>query len=90
MQGAFRAAIHAEPQRMTGVLYLCRTTSVMAAVEAARRRIPPELDLPELLFAIGDFDEQWQQFLTERRAVREARKANRHARTVLHISKEAS
>ncbi|NKY48381.1 hypothetical protein [Nocardia cerradoensis] len=90
LAGAFRSARDAQPHRLVGVLYLCRTERVIAAVTAAKKRLPRELaDLP-LLFAVGDFDEQWQQHTDKRRAMRAAKSANRHRDNLIRLSKEAS
>ncbi|MBF6065425.1 hypothetical protein IU500_34395 [Nocardia terpenica] len=89
--GAFRSAGNSSPQRLIGVLYLCRTERVLQAVEAAKQRLPAELATLPLEFAVGDFDEDWAEFLKARRAVRAAKaEANRKRRTVIQLSKEAS
>ncbi|MCP9621585.1 hypothetical protein FOH10_29480 [Nocardia otitidiscaviarum] len=90
LRGAVRAARDAQPHQLIGLLYLCRTQTVMRAVDAAHARLPRELAQVKLLFAVGDLDEEWQEFITRRRELRAAKKANRLRRTAIHLPQEAS
>ncbi|QLY33991.1 hypothetical protein [Nocardia huaxiensis] len=90
LQGAIRAAREAQPHKLIGLLYLCRTKAVINAVEAAHTRLPAELARIKLLFAVGDFDEDWDAFVTRRRELRAVKKANRLRRKATHLSQEAS
>ncbi|WP_406237512.1 hypothetical protein [Nocardia sp. NBC_01009] len=77
LQGAIRAARDSEDEAVLGLLYLCRSPRVMNTVDAAYKRLPAELAAVKLLFAIGDFDEEWGKFLTRRNQGRRARKTSR-------------
>ncbi|MGW5751288.1 hypothetical protein [Nocardia rhamnosiphila] len=84
LQGAIRAARDsvAEPEPCVGLLYLCRSASVIDGVNAAAERLPAEFSALSLELVIQDFDDEWTQFL--------ARKNASKARRGLHITKEAS
>ncbi len=71
LRGAITAARHADPEPLTGVLYLCRGGDVFRLVGDARDRLPAEIR-SALLLAVGDLDEEWQEFRTTRRAMRAA------------------
>ncbi|MEU7140747.1 hypothetical protein ABZ942_14945 [Nocardia sp. NPDC046473] len=76
LAGAIRAARHAEPEPMIGLLYLCRGREVHRTLDAACGRLPAELR-NVILFASGDFDEEWLKHTTTRRTLRAAsRKPN--------------
>ncbi|MBO0853598.1 MAG: hypothetical protein J2P18_07505 [Nocardia sp.] len=90
LSGAFRSARDAQPHRLVGLLYLCRTDRVIAAVKAAKKRLPQELSALQLELAIGDFDAEWDQHLATRRRMRDAAKANRLHTNLIRLSKEAS
>ncbi|WP_280253815.1 hypothetical protein [Nocardia abscessus] len=77
LAGAIRAARDSEDEAVMGLLYLCRSQRVINTVNAAYQRLPRQLAAVELLFAIGDFDEEWSQFLTRRNQGRAARKTRR-------------
>ncbi|MFI6959910.1 hypothetical protein ACIBJI_41410 [Nocardia sp. NPDC050408] len=87
LQGAVRAARDAKTETVIGLLYLCRTVQVLDGVTAAYDRLPSELANLSLLFAAGDFDDEWTSFLAARN---QARAAKLRARNGLHISREAS
>ncbi|BCK56680.1 hypothetical protein [Nocardia wallacei] len=88
LQGAIRAAARPdEPETMVGLVYLCRSAQVLDGVNAAVERLPAELArlLPRI--AIGDFDDEWTQFLADRNA---AKAAKRRRRNHIHLTGEAS
>ncbi|MFI6364165.1 hypothetical protein ACIBG0_15595 [Nocardia sp. NPDC050630] len=87
LAGALRAARDSVEESVVGLLYLCRSARVQDVVNAAYDRLPRELADLSLLFATGDFDDEWTKFLAARN---QARAAKRRARNGLHISKEAS
>jgi len=82
LAGAVRSALHSEDEPIIGLLYLCRSARVLDTVSAAYKRLPAELRTDRLLWAIGDFDDEWTTF----RATRNQAKTSRNS---LHI-KEAS
>ncbi|WP_378736689.1 hypothetical protein [Nocardia brasiliensis] len=90
LAGALRAARDSVEESVVGLLYLCRTARVADVVNAAYDRLPPELARLSLLFATGDFDDEWTEFLAARNQARAAEAAKRRARNGLHVSKEAS
>ncbi|MEG8181767.1 hypothetical protein GZH49_25040 [Nocardia terpenica] len=77
LQGAIRAARYAQPEPMTGLLYLCRGTDTDHAVHAAYERLPIEFERLDLLLVVRDFDLDWTRFLDRYRALRAAAKAER-------------
>ncbi|MGV9616278.1 hypothetical protein [Nocardia xishanensis] len=83
LQGAVRSALHSEDEPVIGLLYLCRSAAVLDLVNAAYKRLPAELRSDRLLWAIGDFDDEWTTFLAHRHRTKAAARG-------LHISKEAS
>ncbi|WP_280471825.1 hypothetical protein [Nocardia cyriacigeorgica] len=85
LQGAIRAARDSEEEQIIGLLYLCGSEPVINTVNAAYQRLPRELAELKLLFAIGDFNDEWTKFLTNRRRTRAANRG-----PVLHLSQEAS
>ncbi|MEU7141702.1 hypothetical protein ABZ942_19785 [Nocardia sp. NPDC046473] len=87
LQGALRAARDATPESVVGLLYLCRSASVADNVNAAYDRLPRELAELSLLFAIGDFDDEWTSYLARRN---KAKAAKRHGGNGLHITGRAS
>ncbi|WP_329405965.1 hypothetical protein OG563_30485 [Nocardia vinacea] len=87
LRGAMSAARDSVEEAVVGLLYLCRSARVLDVVNAAYDRLPPEFQNLSLLFATGDFDDDWSDFLTARN---KAKTAKRLARNGLHISKEAS
>ncbi|QIS02333.1 hypothetical protein F5X71_08360 [Nocardia brasiliensis] len=95
LRGAIRAARDATEESMVGVLYLCRTSTVIDNVNAAYERLPDN-EFGEVLamdLKVRDFDKKWRKFLTHYAAMREAAKAessNRRRRTIIHLSQEAS
>ncbi|WP_459549900.1 hypothetical protein [Nocardia sp. X0981] len=84
LQGAIRALrdSQAEPEPCVGLLYLCRSASVMDGVNAAAERLPAELSALDFEFSVLDFDDRWGEFLADQKATR--------ARKGLHVTKEAS
>ncbi|MGW0003406.1 hypothetical protein ACWDT6_06150 [Nocardia grenadensis] len=84
LQGAIRAIrdSHAEPEPCVGLLYLCRSASVMDGVHAAADRLPSEFTSLDFELSVLDFDDRWGEFLANQKATR--------ARKGLHISQEAS
>ncbi|MFI6364471.1 hypothetical protein ACIBG0_17160 [Nocardia sp. NPDC050630] len=70
LRGALYAARDADPP-MVGLLYLCRGEDVHKVVDAAHNRLPREL-APAVLFAVGDFDEEWEKFRTTRARMKAA------------------
>ncbi|MFD0000768.1 hypothetical protein [Nocardia sp. NPDC127526] len=83
LRGAIRAARDATPEKVVGLLYLCRTAGVMDGVNAAAERLPPEVKAIDIGFAVRDFDDIWHDFLT-RRAAKPRR------RNPIHASKDQS
>ncbi|MFJ9367664.1 hypothetical protein ACIRRA_25040 [Nocardia sp. NPDC101769] len=84
LQGALRAARNATPEKVVGLLYLCRTARVLDGLQAAMERLPAELsNRKELALAFGDFDDEWGDFLARRAA-------KRKRRTKTRTSKDAS
>ncbi|MFI6363176.1 hypothetical protein ACIBG0_10550 [Nocardia sp. NPDC050630] len=71
LKGALRAARDADPP-MVGLLYLCRGKDVLRVVDAAHDRLPRELRPASLLFAVGDFDEEWAKFRATRAQMKAA------------------
>ncbi|MFI5716075.1 hypothetical protein [Nocardia sp. NPDC051750] len=84
LAGAVRALrdSHAEPEPCVGLLYLCRSASVMDGVRAAADRLPAELSSLDFEFSVLDFDDRWGEWLADQKATR--------ARKGLHVTKEAS
>ncbi|WP_280422141.1 hypothetical protein [Nocardia carnea] len=84
LAGAVRAVrdSHAEPEPCVGLLYLCRSASVMDGVNAAAERLPAELAALDFEFTVLDFDDRWGEFVADQKATR--------ARKGLHVTKEAS
>ncbi|MET7770180.1 hypothetical protein [Nocardia sp. NPDC005366] len=66
LAGAVRSALHSEDEPIIGLLYLCRSARVLDTVSAAYKRLPAELRTDRLLWAIGDFDDEWTSFLANR------------------------
>lgn len=87
LQGAFRAALTSEDEPVIGLLYLCRSARVLDLVQAAYKRLPPELRDSRLLWATGDFDDEWSKHLLSRRRTDSAR---RLASTRTDFTQEAS
>ncbi|MFE3052552.1 hypothetical protein [Nocardia sp. NPDC059239] len=78
LRGALRAARDATPEKVVGLLYLCRSAGVLDGVHAAVKRLPVELsNRKELALAIGDFDDEWGDFLIQRAAKRKRRNKTR-------------
>ncbi|WP_280456763.1 hypothetical protein [Nocardia carnea] len=84
LAGAVRALrdSHAEPEPCVGLLYLCRSASVMDGVNAAAERLPAELSALDFELSVLDFDDRWGEWLANQKATR--------ARKGLHVTKEAS
>ncbi|MGK8559387.1 hypothetical protein [Nocardia gipuzkoensis] len=87
LRGAIWAARDAQPEPMTGVLYLYRGREVQNTVMAAAERLPAAFDDLDMHLVVRDFDREWNRFLTHRKALRDAKPT---ARTDLHASKELS
>ncbi|MGW2664661.1 hypothetical protein ACWCW7_27220 [Nocardia tengchongensis] len=78
LQAALRAVGTAAPEKVVGLLYLCRSAVVMDGVRAAAKRLPPELrNRQELVLCFADFDDEWGDFLAERMAKRQHRNKTR-------------
>lgn len=92
LRGAIRAARDSETEPMVGVLYLCRTTSVLDNVHDAASRLPrAEFDGLALDLVIRDFDAYWSRWLSRYAELREANKAaspNRRRRTLIHLTQQ--
>ncbi|WP_316574252.1 hypothetical protein [Nocardia canadensis] len=92
LRGAIRAARDSETEPMVGVLYLCRTASVLDNVHDAAARLPQsEFGDLALDLVINDFDARWSRWLKRYAEVREAKKAasaNRRRNTLLHFSEQ--
>ncbi|MVU79474.1 hypothetical protein GPX89_19775 [Nocardia sp. ET3-3] len=92
LQGAMRATQSAPPFRqvteLAGLLYLCRTSSVMDGVTAAVGRLPGDVAAIDIDFETRDLDDDWSAFLARRAERKAAEKAKRDKR--IHTSKEAS
>ncbi|WP_063020321.1 hypothetical protein [Nocardia niwae] len=87
LRGAIWAARDAQPEPMTGVLYLFRGREVENTIMAAAKRLPAAFDDLDMPLVIRDFDREWNRFLTHRQALRAAKTT---ARAGLHASKELS
>lgn len=92
LRGAIRAARDSDTEPMVGVLYLCRTASVLDNVTDAAARLPSgEFGDLALDLVINDFDARWSRWLKRYAEVREAKKAasaNRRRNTLLHFSEQ--
>lgn len=92
LRGAIRAARDSDTEPMVGVLYLCRTPSVLDNVTEAAQRLPDtEFGNLALDLVINDFDARWSQWFKRYREVREAKKAaspNRRRNTLIHLSEQ--
>ncbi|MFQ6226659.1 helix-turn-helix domain-containing protein [Nocardia sp. NPDC002869] len=84
LQGAIRAIRDSveEPEPCVGLLYLCRSASVMDGVHAAAQRLPAEFSALDFELSVLDFDDRWGEFLANQKATR--------VRKGLHVTKEAS
>jgi hypothetical protein len=87
MRGAIQSARDAEPDPVTGLLYLCRGAGVLRAVGAAYDRLPIELARVPVKFAIGDFDEEWTKFLRTRETMRTANRPQRPSTVVRDLGR---
>ncbi|MFD6102649.1 helix-turn-helix domain-containing protein [Nocardia salmonicida] len=92
LRGAIRAARDSDTEPMVGVLYLCRTTSVLDNVTAASERLPKaEFADLALDLVINDFDAYWSRWLKRYADLREAKKAaspNRLRSNIIHLSQQ--
>ncbi|MGW4120773.1 hypothetical protein [Nocardia sp. NPDC004711] len=68
LRGAIRAARDMEPEELTGLLYLCRTSRVSDGVHAAAERLPPEIRSLDLALVVRDLDADWGRYLDNRTA----------------------
>ena len=93
LQGAIRAAVSDHNEPMVGLLYLCRSESVVNNVNAAAERLPREFAHLSLDLVIRDFDREWRRWLdrhTRQRTTEKAQSSNRGRSNLIQISKEAS
>ncbi|WP_280434437.1 hypothetical protein [Nocardia carnea] len=88
LAGAVRSALESEEEHVIGLLYLCRSARVLDLVQAAYERLPRELrpGHDRLLWATGDFDDEWSSYL----AARHQKRATARGRSGLHLTQEAS
>ncbi|MFF0631293.1 hypothetical protein ACFYTS_02200 [Nocardia sp. NPDC004151] len=83
LRGAVRAAGDAGPEKVVGLLYLCRSAGVKDGVYAALDRLPPDAAAIDIVFDARDFDDAWHDFLIDRAA-------KRKRRTKIRSTKDAS
>ncbi|MFI6310821.1 hypothetical protein ACIBEK_11985 [Nocardia fusca] len=88
LAGAVRSALESEEEQVVGLLYLCRSARVLDLVQAAYTRLPRELrpGHDRLLWATGDFDDEWSSYL----AALHQKRAASGGRSGLHLTQEAS
>ncbi|MFJ9367476.1 hypothetical protein ACIRRA_24055 [Nocardia sp. NPDC101769] len=77
LRGAVWAARDAAPEKVVGLLYLCRSAGVKDGVYAALDRLPPEVASIDIAFDARDFDDAWNDFLLDRAAKRKRRNKTR-------------
>ncbi|MGV9546749.1 hypothetical protein ACWDSF_36015 [Nocardia beijingensis] len=73
LRGAIWAARDAQPEPMTGVLYLYRGREVENTIMAAAERLPAAFDDLDMQLVARDFDREWNRFLTHPKALRAAK-----------------